>query len=142
MVRYWWNRFGPLVAHEIKKRRIRDGFNSKWRWHLDEVFVKINAEQYYLWRAVDQQGEVLETYVSTRRNKAAALKFLRKALRRYGDPDEIVTHRCPSYGAALRVLKMQSRQRTRQYLNNLCELSHQPFQRRERAMQRFRRLSM
>jgi len=97
---------------------------------------------YYLWRAVDQQGEVLEAYVSTRHNKTAALTFLRKALRRYGHPDEIVTDRYPSYGAALRDLNMQSRQITGQYLNNLCELSHQPFQRRERAMQRFRRLLM
>jgi putative transposase len=140
-VRYWWNRFGPLFANEIKKRRIRHGFGSKWRWHLDEVFVKINGDQFYLWRAIDQEGEVLEAYVSTRRNKTAALKFLRKALRRYGNPDEIVTDRCPSYGAALRDLNMESRQRTGQYLNNLCELSHQPFRRRERAMQRFRRLS-
>ena len=140
-VRYWWNRFGPLFANELKKRRIRHGFGSKWRWHLDEVFVKINGEQYYLWRAIDQEGEVLEAYVSTRRNKTVALKFLRKALRRYGNPDEIVTDRCPSYGAALRALNMESRQRTGQYLNNLCELSHQPFRRRERAIQRFRRLS-
>ena len=129
------------LPNEIKKRRIRHGFGSKWRWHLDEVFVKINGDQFYLWRAIDQEGEVLEAYVSTRRNKTAALKFLRKALRRYGNPDEIVTDRCPSYGAALRDLNMESRQRTGQYLNNLCELSHQPFRRRERAMQRFRRLS-
>jgi putative transposase len=114
MVRYWWNRFGPLFATGLKKRRIRHGFGLKWRWHLDEVFVKINAEQYYLWRAIDQQGEVLEAYVSTRRNKTAALTFLRKALRRYGNPDEIVTDRCPPYGAALRDLNMESRQITGQ----------------------------
>ena len=140
-MRYWWNRFGPLFANEIKKRRIRHGFASKWRWHLDEVFVKINGDQFYLWRAIDQQGEELEAYISTRRNKTAALKFLQKALRRYANPDETVTDRCLSYGAALRDLKMQSRQRAGQYLNNLCELSHQAFRRRERAMQRFRRLS-
>jgi putative transposase len=140
-VRYWWNRFGPLFANQIKKRRIRDGYGSKWRWHLDEVFVKINGEQFYLWRAIDKEGEVLEAYVSTRRNKAAALTFLRKALRRYGNPDEIVTDKCPSYGAALRELNLQFKQNTGQYLNNLCELSHQPFRRRERAMQGFRRWS-
>ena len=124
-----------------KKRRIRHGFGSKWRWHLDEAFVKINGDQFYLWRAIDQEREVLEAYVSKRRNKTAALGFLRKALRHYGNPDEIVTDGCPSYGAALRNLNMESRQRTGQYLNNLCELSHQPFRRRERAMQRFKRWS-
>jgi putative transposase len=86
-------------------------------------------------------GEVLEAYVSKRRNKTAALKFLGKLLRRYGNPDEIVTDRCPSYGAALRDVNMEFRQRTGQYLNNLCELSHQPFRRRVRAMQRFKRWS-
>ncbi len=108
---------------------------------IDEVFVKINGEQFYLWRAIDQEGEVLEAYVSKRRNKAAALKFLGKLLRWYGNPDEIVTDRCPSYGATLRDLNMESRQRTRQYLNNPCELSHQPFRRRERAIQQFKRWS-
>ena len=140
-VRYWWSRFGPLFANQIKKKRIRNGFGSKWRWHLDEVFVKINGEQFYLWRAIDQEGEVLEAYVSRRRNKAAALKFLGKLLRRYGNPDEIVTDKCPSYAAALRELNLQFKQNTEQYLNNLCELSHQPFRRRERAMQGFRRWS-
>jgi putative transposase len=140
-VRYWWNRFGPLFANQIKKRRIRDGYGSKWRWHLDEVFVKINGEQFYLWRAIDKEGEVLEAYVSRRRNKAAAMTFLRKALRCYGNPDEIVTDKCPSYGAVLRELNLQFKQNTGQYLNNLCELSHQPFRRRERAMQGFRRWS-
>ena len=106
------------------------------------MFVKINAEQYYFWRAIDQEGEVLDVYVSTRRNKTAALTFLRKALRRYGNPDEILTDRCASYAAALRDLNMQSRQITGPYLNNLCELSHQPFRRGERAMQRFLRLSI
>jgi putative transposase len=95
-VRYWWNRFGPLFANQIKKKRIRNDFGSKWRWHLDEVFVKINGEQFYLWRAIDQEGEVLEAYVSKRRNKSAALKFLGKLLRQHVHPDEIVSHRCPS----------------------------------------------
>ena len=140
-VRYWWNRFGPLFANRIKKQRIRSGFGSKWRWHLDEVFVKICGEQYYLWRAIDQEGEVLEAYVSKRRDKVAAKRFLRKAVRNYGIPSTIVTDRCPSYGVALRDLGMQSSQKTGRYLNNSCELSHQPFRRRERAMQPFRRWS-
>ena len=66
-VRYWWNRFGPLFANQINKKRIRNGVGSKWRWHLDEVFVEINGEQFYIWRAIDQEGEVLEAYVSERR---------------------------------------------------------------------------
>ena len=61
-VRYWWNRFGPLFAAEIRKRRIRHRSYSLWRWHLDEVFVRINGETHYLWRAVDHEGEVLEVY--------------------------------------------------------------------------------
>lgn len=140
-VRYWWNRFGPLFDNQIKKQRIQRGFGSKWRWH-DEVFVRIlNGEQFYLWRAIDQEGEVLEVYVSKRRNKAAALSFLRKTLRHYGNPNEIVTDGCSSYGAALRDLGLTSRQRKEQYLNNPCELSHQPFRRKERSIQRFRRWS-
>ena len=129
-VRYWRNRFGPLFANRIKKQRIRSGFGSKWRWHLDEVFEKICGEQYYLWRAIDQEGEVLDAYVSRRRDKVAAKRFFRKAVRNYGKPGTIVTDRCPSYGAALRDLGMQSSQKTGRYLNNSCELSHQPFRRR------------
>ena len=103
-VRYWWNRFSPLFAREIKKKRIKRGFGSKWRWHLDEVFVRINGAQHYLWRAIDHEGEVLECFVTRQRNKNAALKFLKKALKCYGSPDEIVTDLCPSYGASLRDL--------------------------------------
>ena len=76
-VRYWWNRFGPMIASRIRKRRTRNGYGSSWRWHLDEVFVKINGKQHYLWRAIDQEGEVLEAFVSERRDKSAALKFLK-----------------------------------------------------------------
>ena len=65
--------------------------SSNWKWHLDEVFVKINGERHYLWRAVDHEGEVLESYVTKKRDKKAALKFMKKAMRRYGSPNEIVT---------------------------------------------------
>ena len=75
---------------------------TQWRWHLDEVFVKINGVQHYLWRAVDHEGEVLESFVTKKRDKAAALKFLRKAMKRYGKPQVIVTDRCPSYRAAMK----------------------------------------
>ncbi|MEP0090438.1 MAG: DDE-type integrase/transposase/recombinase, partial [Paracoccaceae bacterium] len=68
-VRFWWNRFGTMFASEIKKRRIQGLKSSKWKWHLDEVFVKINGEMHYLWRAVDHEGEVLESYVTKRRDR-------------------------------------------------------------------------
>ena len=86
-IRYWWNRFGPMVAAEIRKRRAdRLKSSSNWQWHRDEVFVKVNGVRHYMWRAVDHEGEVLESYVTKRRDRKAALKFLRKSLRRYGSP--------------------------------------------------------
>ena len=104
-IRFWWNRFGPIFAAEIRKERMdRMRPFSGWRWHLDEVFVKINGERHYLWRAVDQEGEVLEAFVSKKRDREAALKFLRKLMKRYGRPDAIVTDRLRSYRAALREL--------------------------------------
>jgi putative transposase len=103
-VRFWWHRFGPMFASEIEKRRIAGMKSSRWRWHLDEMFVKINGERHYLWRAVDHEGEVLESYVTKTRDKKAALKFLGKALRKYGQPDEIVTDQLRSYGAAMKVI--------------------------------------
>lgn len=90
-VRFWWHRFGPLFASEILKRRVEGMRSSRWRWHLDEVFVKINGERHYLWRAVDHEGEVLESFVTKTRDKKAALKFLKKSLKRHGRADEIVT---------------------------------------------------
>ena len=99
-VRFWWHRFGPMFASEIRKRRIDGMRSSRWRWHLDEVFVKINGESHYLWRAVDHEGEVLESFVTKTRDKKAALKFLRKAMRKHGQPEVIVTDRLRSYGAA------------------------------------------
>jgi putative transposase len=113
---------------------------THWRWHLDEMFVKINGEMRYLWRAVDHEGEVLESYASTTRDKAAALKFIKKALKRHGRPAKIVTDRLRSYGAALKDLGVQDRQECGHKLNNRAENSHLPFRRRERAMARFRRM--
>ena len=139
-VRFWWNRFGPLFAGEIRKRRIGGMRSSRWRWHLDEVFVKINGEQHDLWRAVDHEGEMLESFVTKRRDKKAALKFLKKSLKRHGHAEEIVTDRLRSYGAALRDLGVSEKQETRRWANNRAENSHQPFRRRERAMLRFRRM--
>ena len=101
-VRYWWHHFRPMFAAEIRKRRIGGMKSSRWRWHLDEIFVKINGERRYLWRAVDHEGEVLESFVTKARDKKAALKFLKKAMRKYGRPEVIVTDRLRSYGAALK----------------------------------------
>ena len=139
-VRFWWNRFGPLFAAEIRKRRVSRARSSRWRWHLDEVFVKINGQQHYLWRAVDTEGEVLESFVTKTRDKKAALKFLKKTLKRHGRAEELVTDRLRSYGAALKELGIHDRQETGRWANNRAENSHQPFRRRERAMLRFRRL--
>ena len=90
-VRFWWHRFGPMFAAEIRKRRIEGMKSSRWRWHLDEMFVKINGERHNLWRAVDHEGEVLESFVTKTRDKKAALKFLKKAMRKHGCPEVIVT---------------------------------------------------
>ena len=137
-VRFWWNRFGPLFAKSIRKQRVQNTNYSNWTWHLDEVFVKINGELHYLWRAVDHEGEVLEAFVTKRRDRKAALKFLRKAMKRYGPPDRVVTDKLPSYRAALRELGSTSRQETGRWLNNRAENSHQPLRRREKIMNRFR----
>ena len=137
-VRYWWNRLGPLFAAEIRKRRIVRRNWSNWRWHLDEVFVRINGETHYLWRAVDHEGEVLEVYVTKRRDREAALEFLKRAMRRDGRPAMIVTDRLKSYRAAMKVIGNESRQEIKRWLNNRAENSHQPFRRREGAMARFR----
>src|SRR6056300_1967531 len=140
-VRFWWNRFGPMFAAEIRRNRVsRMRSYSNWKWHLDEVFVKINGETHYLWRAVDHEGEVLQSYVTNTRNKKAALKFMKKAMRRYGSPNEIVTDKLRSYSAAARELGCAEKQVTGRWANNRVENSHLPFRRRERAMLRFRRM--
>ena len=140
-VRFWWNRFGPMFASEIRKRRVdRMRAYSKWQWHLDEVFVKINGETHCLWRVVDHEGEVLESYVTKRRDRKAALNFLRKLMKRYGKPEVIVTDKLRSHGAAMNVIGNAGRQETGRWLNNRVENSHLPFRRRERAMLRFRRM--
>ena len=139
-VRFWWHRFGPMFASEIKKRRIEGLRRSHWRWHLDEVFVMINGERHYLWRAVDHEGEVLESFVTKTRDKKAALKFLKKTMRKHGRPEVIVTDRLRSYGAGLREIGVGNRQEAGRWLNNRAENSHLPFRRQERAMLRFRRI--
>ena len=137
-VRFWWNRFGPLFAAEIRKRRIHHRLFSQWRWHLDEVFVRINGETHYLWRAVDHEGEVLEVFATKRRDRRSALKFLKCTMKRYGGPRSIVTDRLRSYRAAMKSMGIVERHECGRWLNNRVENSHQPFRRREGAMSRFR----
>ena len=140
-VRLWVDRFGTYFARTICKRRSEAMRQVRqWRWNLDEVFVKIRGETHYLWRAVDHEGEVLEAYVTKKRDKVAALKFLRKAMKRYGNPEVVVTDKCPSYRAAMKEIGNERRQETGRHLNNRAENSHMPFRRRERAMSRFRRM--
>jgi len=140
-VRFWWNRLGPMFAADIKRQRIsRMRGYPQWRWHLDEVFVKINGEHHYLWRAVDHEGEVLESYVTKKRDKAAALAFLKRALKRHGKAEAIVTDGLRSYPAAMRDLGIEDRREMGRWLNNRAENSHLPFRRRERAMLRFRQM--
>ncbi len=135
----WWSRFGPMFAAEIRKKRSTQMRAwSQWRWHLDEVDVRINGETYYLWRAVDHEGEVLEAFVTKKRNRKAALRFLRKAMKRYSCPEVIITDRLRSYRAAMSEIGNEARQETDRWLNNRAENSHQPFRRRERAMAKFR----
>jgi putative transposase len=140
-VRLWWTRFGPMFAAEIRKKRVdRMRAHTHWRWQLDEVYVKINGEMHYLWRAVDHEGEVLESFASKTRDKAAALKFIKRAMKRHGKPKAIVTDGLRSYTAALNEIGNADRQEVGRWLNNRAENSHQPFRRRERAMLRFRRM--
>ena len=137
-IRYWWNRFGLMLANEIRKRRTHRRSYSRWRWHPDEVFVRINGETHYLWRAVDHEGEVLEVFVTKRRDRGAALKFLKRTMKHYGPPRSIATDRLRSYRSAMKVTGNAAGQECGRWLNNRAENSHQPFRRRERAMAKFR----
>jgi putative transposase len=110
-VRLWWNRFGPLFAGDIRRQRVNRmrGFRH-WRWHLDEMYVKLNGEMVYLWRAVDHEGEILESYITRTRDKDAALRFIKKALKRHGSPEAITTDGLRSYRAAMVELGNEDKQ--------------------------------
>ena len=140
-VRLWWNRFGPMFATDIRRQRVNRmrGFRH-WRWHLDEMYVKLNGEMVYLWRAVDQEGKVLESYVTRTRDKAAALTFMRKALKRHGSPERITTDSLRSYRAGMTELGCKDKQEVGRWANNRVENSHLPVRRRERTMLRFRQM--
>jgi putative transposase len=134
-VRRWCLKFAQRFANGLRRRRPRPGD----KWHLDEVFLRIGGKRHYLWRAVDQDGTVLDILVQSRRNAKAAKRFFRKLLKglRYV-PRAIVTDKLPSYGAAKREILPGVEHRQSQYLNNRAENSHQPTRRRERQMQRFK----
>src|SRR4028119_1063453 len=134
-VRRWTLKFGQQYTNELKRRRPQPGDN----WHLDEVFLTINGKQHYLWRAVDQQGIVLDILVQSRRNKAAARKFFRKLLKgcQYV-PRVIITDKLASYGAAKREILPGVEHRQHKRLNNRAENSHQPTRQRERTMRCFK----
>jgi len=140
-IRYWRNRFGPMFAAGIRRHRVSHmrGFRQ-WRWHLDEMYVKINGETQYLWRAVDHEGEIFESFVTKDRDKAAALKFMKKAMKRFGSPEAITTDGLRSYRAAMSELGNSHKQEVGRWANNRVENSHLSFRRRERSMLRFRRM--
>ena len=134
-VRRWALKFGIAYARKLRGFRPRPDTH----WHLDEVFVSINGKRMYLWRAVDNEGEVLDILVQSRRDTKAALKLMRKLLKKQGfSPDAIVTDKLPSYGAALSDLGMKAKHVTGGRSNNRIENSHLPVRLRERRMQRFK----
>jgi putative transposase len=134
-IREWCRKFGQDFAHQLRRRRPRPGD----QWHLDEVFLTIKGARHYLWRAVDQDGHVLDILVQSRRNKIAAKKFFRKLLKGLMYvPRVIITDKLKSYGAAKREILPGVEYRQHRYLNNRAENSHQPTRQRERRMQGFK----
>ena len=134
-IRLWCNKFGPEYARRLKKRH--QGFGDTF--YIDEVFVKIGGKQQYLWRAVDQDGEVVDVFLQARRDGSAAKRFFKRLLKNHlGEPRKIVTDKLRSYGVAHRELMPETIHDTTQYANNRAELSHQPTRVRERGMRRFK----
>jgi len=134
-VRPWVLKFGPLIARKLRQRRPRPSPT----WHLDEMIVRIGGEHMYLWRAVDHEGEILDMLVQRRRDARAALRLMRKLLRKHGfAPKTLVTDKLPSYGAAFRELGLIRRHEQGLRRNNRAENSHQVVRRRERKMRRFK----
>ena len=134
-VRCWCDKFGKQYADGLRRRRARSGD----KWHLDEVFLKINGVTHYLWRAVDQNGVVLDILVQPKRDRFAAIRFFSRLLRAIGrKPRVIITDKLRSYGAAKRVVMPGVAHRQHRYLNNRAENSHQPTRERERRMRRFK----
>jgi len=136
-IRLWCNKFGPQYARRLKRRH--QGFGDTF--YIDEVFVKINGIQHYLWRAVDQDGEIVDVFLQRRRDGKAAKRFFKRLLKTHrNEPRKIVTDKLRSYGVAHRELIPDTIHDTSQYANNRAELSHQPTRVRERVMRRFKSL--
>jgi putative transposase len=134
-IRRWVLKFGPEYARNLHRLRPRPSD----QWHLDEVVVSIQGRHMYLWRAVDSEGEVLDFLVQPKRDKAAALRLMRKLLKKQGcAPRVLVTDKLRSYGSARRELGLRARHDQGMRKNNRAENSHQPVRRRERKMQRFK----
>ncbi len=134
-IRQWSRKFGQSYANQLRRRRARPGD----KWFLDEVFLKINGETHYLWRAVDQDGTVLDILVQSRRNKAAAKKFFRKLLKGCTYvPRVLITDKLGSYEAAKKDVMPSVEHRRHKRLNNRAENSHQPTRQRERTMRCFK----
>jgi len=134
-IRLWCIKFGAIYTRRLKRKH--RGYGDTF--FIDEVFVKINGKQHYLWRAVDQDGEVVDVYLQARRDGAAAKRFFRRLLRSHGDESrKIVTDKLCSYGVALRELMPDVIHDTSQYANNRAEQSHEPTRARERGMRRFK----
>ena len=136
-IRLWVNKFGPEFARRLKRKH--QGYGDTY--YLDEVFVKIRGKQHYLWRAVDQDGEVVDVYLQERRDAKAAKRFFQRFLKAGGVPREIITDKLRSYGVAHRSMIPGSNHNTEQYANNRAELSHQPTRVRERGMRRFKSIT-
>ncbi len=134
-IRRWVLKFGRLYAWNLRRGRPRPSD----QWHLDEMVVRIDGRRMYLWRAVDEEGEVLDMLVQRRRNKAAAVKLLRKLMKKLGfAPRRLITDKLPSYGAAKAELSKTAEHLKGLRQNNRAENSHQPIRRRERKQQRFK----
>jgi putative transposase len=134
-IRQWCRKFGPEYARDLKRRQGRLGDV----WHLDEVFVKIQGQRHYLWRAIDQDGDVIDILVQRYRNARAAKRFFRKLLKGQGSaPWRLVTDKLKSYSAAHREVMSSVAHDTEQYENNRAEVSHQPTRQRERLMRGFK----
>jgi len=137
-IRLWCNKFGPKYTRRLNRKHC--GYSDTF--FVDEVFVKIGGKQHYLWRAVDQDGEVVDVYLQAKRDGDTAKRFFRRLLRSHqGEPRKIVTDKLRSYGVAHRELMPEVIHDTSQYANNRAELSHQPTRVRERGMRRFKSIS-
>jgi putative transposase len=134
-IRLWCMKFGAIYARRLKRKH--RGFGDTF--YVDEVFVKINGKQYYLWRAVDQDGEVVDVYLQAKRDGAAAKRVFKRLIKAHaGEPRKIVTDKLHSYGVARRELMLETIHSTQQYENNRAEQSHEATRVRERGMRKFK----